>query len=508
MELTLDFISKMYNGRNSYAEIFSDEELKAIHIPSNLERAIRNFIEKNKLVILTGNPGDGKTHIIRYLNDFLAKKNTFIETDINEVSDYNEFLERLAASVYKGHPALIAINEYPLLELLRSMDNKFLYKDEIEEVKNHTIIYNDDCQMDNYQNKVVIIDLNNRNLLHQESIKTVLERLTKNVTLTEYNKWMNRNLLSLQHDEVVKRVVKLVSILGNIGVHAVMRDVIGFVSYILTSGHAPTDESSEEKYYYNLLFEGDNDLFDAIRKLDPSKITHPFIDEKLWNGEFEDGWLLDVPEKHPKDLEDNEEAMSEFKSLKRKFFFEHEQGIELFNLYPKELIDFLSVIRKSKDSMLEVSQRIILSINKYFDQSEEEDQKLYIWISHSYEETSDNVYISNNSIPYQNTKILVPRLPNHLEEIEYTPNHFIFSVTDKSFVSIDYEFFKLLELLRKGYPPQILHDNHKFTLRKFMANLSNETKKFPTNEYMFKNELIPESGKVIIRDNKYLLKSR
>lgn len=58
----LDFIKKLYNGKNCYSDHMNEDELGFLHIPSGVEQLVSDMLDKHKLVFLTGNPGDGKTY--------------------------------------------------------------------------------------------------------------------------------------------------------------------------------------------------------------------------------------------------------------------------------------------------------------------------------------------------------------------------------------------------------------------------------------------------------------
>lgn len=506
----------MYNNRNSYAEIFTSEELKAIHIPSNLEEVIKEQIKKKKFVLLTGNPGDGKTHLIRIQNDFLLKYDTFIELDINEVSDHKIFLNNLENALIDERPAIIAINEYPLYELLKNMNTEFPFKEEINEAKERSIIYGSECN--DYSNqKVALIDLNNRNLLNPFTLKESFTKILSNELNCEICDKGNNcshilNLTALRHPETQDRIIKLISLLGNIGNHAVMRDILGLIAFILTGGRKCAFLTEA---YYDLLFSGQNSLFEDLNFLDPAKLSHPVIDELLWNGLVTEGWYLNQPQASPSNIEDANEAIELFISLKRKYFFEHENGNQLFSLYPKQLLNFLDLLKEANDEEIEVLQKIILSLNRFYNPKEKEDQKIYIWNNHSYESKKyPETIISNRSIPFQNMQILIPKLPLYLQSLDYAPNHFILRVNvtykNQNYVDlkINFELYKMLMLMAEGHPPQILSKNHKFTIERFMYKLSAKTLNNQTNEFIVRSVKNNNVRKIIIKDGKYLLKSR
>lgn len=68
----LEFVEKLYNGRNCYSDHMGSDELSLLHICSNAESLIADFLARNKVVFLTGNPGDGKTFIIKALAENIA----------------------------------------------------------------------------------------------------------------------------------------------------------------------------------------------------------------------------------------------------------------------------------------------------------------------------------------------------------------------------------------------------------------------------------------------------
>lgn len=514
--MNFEFISKMYNNRNSYAEVFTKDELKGIHVPSSLEDTIKEFIKRKKFILLTGNPGDGKTHLIRMQKKFLEKYNTFIELDINEVQNHNKFLDELKKALLAERPIIIAVNEYPLHELLKIMGDDYPFKHEIVKLKQNNIIYGDEC--DDYDNqKVVIIDLNNRNLLDKVTLEKAFLKLIENTSTCSIcgdseECAHNKSLYALSNKIVRNRIINMLSLLGNIGIHAVMRDILGLVSYVLTGGKACTYVDED---YYDLLFSGQNMLFTAIQELDPAKLSHPIIDEQLWNGLVTEGWLMSPPTIIPNNLEDSEESVEKFISIKRKYFFEHKDGELLSELYSKQLLEFLDLIKEANDDEIDVLQKMILSINRYYNPREQENQKLYVWNSHSYESRKyPDTIISNRSIPFQNMQILIPKMPSHLTTLNYTPNHFILRVEtqqhkkEKVDLLVNYDLFKMLMLIADGYPPQILPNNHKFTIERFMYYLSASTNKNQTNEFIIRNIKQNNTRKIIIKDGKYLIKSR
>src|SRR5690606_1353355 len=122
--------------------------------------------------------------------------------------------------------------------------------------------YGSECE-DNSTHKVIIIDLNTRNLLNPLTLKEGFTKiLSNNLQCDTCNNGdfciHSSNLNALRENEIQDRIVQLTSLLGNIGNHAVMRDILGLVAFTLTGGQKCHTLSEP---YYDLLFMGENTLF-------------------------------------------------------------------------------------------------------------------------------------------------------------------------------------------------------------------------------------------------------
>lgn len=67
----LQFVRDFYRGSSAYADYVPAELLSVIHLETKLDDAIVASAMAGKDIVLTGNPGDGKTHIIRLLKQRL-----------------------------------------------------------------------------------------------------------------------------------------------------------------------------------------------------------------------------------------------------------------------------------------------------------------------------------------------------------------------------------------------------------------------------------------------------
>lgn len=159
----IEFVKKLYNGKNCYSDHMNDSELQLLHIASNVESIISDMLSHNRIVFLTGNPGDGKTFIIKTISSAVDESKLYIQTDLNNVKDYSKIVEDIVA-LYRGNKgAIIAVNEYPFMQLCKQIRRASgeIY-DEIQEVKREAIVYGVSQPL---KSRIAVIDLNERNLL-------------------------------------------------------------------------------------------------------------------------------------------------------------------------------------------------------------------------------------------------------------------------------------------------------------------------------------------------------
>jgi Cdc6-like AAA superfamily ATPase len=116
-----DYIQGTYRGANAYADSLSDSILKKIHIETALDKAVSSAIAKNKSIVLTGNPGDGKTHLLRILSTKIKKANSKAVVELDASEKLNEDLVKSWRKAVRSKvPFCIAINEAVLFELAQS----------------------------------------------------------------------------------------------------------------------------------------------------------------------------------------------------------------------------------------------------------------------------------------------------------------------------------------------------------------------------------------------------
>lgn len=505
----LDFVRKLYNGKNCYSDHMTDEELKLIHIKSNVEGIILKLLKSKKIVFLTGNPGDGKTFLIKEQRKEIEDLGTYVETDLNSVANYEDVVKRIIDCYQNETPAIVAANEYQFYQLCKILKrhSEDLYKETMQ-VKQHCLIYD----LPGVQLKrIAIIDLNERSLLDKDRALTseILEKICGLLSVEEItNKQLSKNIKALKNDQIRSQFISLIDLATTTCEHFAVRDILGAISFILT---ACTMDEYEDIPFYDAIFEGNNSLLKTVQQFDPIYLSEPSLDEAIWNGEIKTGWLMDVPSVWPNDPEydsDVQEAVDCFKSIKRKYYFENEKGMELSKLQPDEIKRCTELFTNFESQRKQIKERIIRGINKLFLPSSEDKKQLRIWTTHRYDISIDvAVAISSRYVEASELDLRMPRPNDWLKGMEYVPDHVVLTPkgrTEPELV-LDVDFLRTLDAVENGYPVGLLAPQYEQTAARFLRQLDDEK----LSENNDDGEIIIASRKksyrksVYINDNKY-----
>jgi KaiC/GvpD/RAD55 family RecA-like ATPase len=108
--VSIDFLSGLYNRHSCYADRLTLEQLETILVATPVETTLRQWIKGKKDVVLTGNPGDGKTFLLRRLNEEIAKVKGDQVLDATSEKDYSTIVTRWRKARKAKRPFFLAIN--------------------------------------------------------------------------------------------------------------------------------------------------------------------------------------------------------------------------------------------------------------------------------------------------------------------------------------------------------------------------------------------------------------
>ena len=413
-------------ARGGFAESLTPHQRRQIHIETNLDSFLKNELQNGKQVVLTGNPGDGKTQHILMQQDEFPEDELFYLLDASEYADYKDLLEEWNAEYQADTPGILAINDGPLHEMTTHHRDEYEFLKTVEKQLQNQIVYNEDDLDEIDFDEIVVVNLNNQNVL----TPGVIERAIRNFAgkfATEGHDHSGRchiqyNAEKLQEEDIKENVVDFLTDLGNYDEHTTVRDLLNYLCYILTAGLKECQTNhGEELKYYNLAFEGNGAIFDlARRRLRSPQLVHPFIDSRLWaDAERETNFS---------DRDDIEETVVPiFQQKKRRFLFEDTQmdiGYDSYSLYQNVEYDFLN--HRNGSSREGNKEQLIKLLNGYFRPNNSKRSELQLWMSHNYRSKSSLALISRTSVQKNNFDIRRPSLhPDIRDAIDYTPSHTI-----------------------------------------------------------------------------------
>lgn len=425
-----EFIERLYRSTNSYADRLSGEQLEWVDVDLGLNDHLVELGRAGKQVIVTGNPGDGKTHLIERLRDRLQDEcGALVLTDANVHSD-SELLTAWRTCEREQRPMVLAINEWPLFVLRRHPDAAGFdpLSEALRQVQQAT--YFVDQPAEPLHDRVRVIDLSLRNVLAEPIVLAVIERLTHDRFYEGLptDDPARRNREALRHPRVKQRLVSVLERVAAQGHHATMRQLVGFIAYLITGGRTPVERlaqpGSHRFHYSSLAYDpaAVGPLFDAVRAaFDPATVTHPHHDADLWRGTTDNaGWIepavasvgaLHLP---PPDADRQETYLA----MKRRFYFEHERGEDLLDLAPSDEATFDKLAREGQAGIPTVVRDLLIALNRFFepDYPDSERDHLFLWQSHRFDVRPPETFMALHSLGHQQFTIEPPRYASWVEE--------------------------------------------------------------------------------------------
>lgn len=454
-------LASLKDQRASFAERLTDAELRALHISTKLDESLVERVRAGRRIYLTGNPGDGKTHIIQRYRAELEDAGAFLHLDAS-AEDEATLLQGLGAAIQKGQPAVVAINEGPLRRLLSQIPEPD--RSEIEAQLNAPFVYRNGTVR---KHSALVVNLGLRQVLSSSILESALDLVLGGIDYTGAPDGIRLNHKMLSRPRVRERLQLLLGYVARGGAHVTMHELFGFLSFIITAGKEDTD-SGQVPPYYQLVFDRENPLVRWLGPLDPASIPHPLLDMVLWDGTYENVEWLETPDTPaPVDHADKGQAIDSFNALKRRYFFEARGGNELFSMIPEDQKTFHDLVRESTSARETAKVRLLDSLSHFFGEvsSGLQDNQIRIWSGLRYEVIGPpTAFVSSQAVPAERVHIAVPRLRPEIDGLlEYEPTHIqllVEPVTEGGqpiSLDVDYELWLALMQIKRGMP-QRYHD--------------------------------------------------
>lgn len=524
-------------GSNTVSEGLTDNDFEALHIEMPLEDYLLAQARKGISIVLTGNAGDGKTHLARALQRRLegdadrfefAFDATAIMTNHNGVSP---IIEKWRQALNDGKIMVLAINQFPLYMLRRELKHTLPDVSDAIEQQWRARLNVDTLDVSPNDGLLILIDLSLRNPLSRHFARPMLDKMLTSPAIVQYaasnaDPNFSYNFRRLSHSKVKERMFELFERVVSSGGRATIRELWILYARLLfgTSGGFELP-GAFQAWYSERLFSLDArfPLSEALCSVaDPAMVSHPRIDRQLEvpGGTKAGDWFINGEQ--PNILqsptvgiggsnEDRDSPRKRFAAIKRRFYFEHKEGGEthIFKLDDSSHSHFHTILR-SEENDTEHLYFLVEAINRcYFPHDfEGKKEKLCLWVGHRLDEQPTKSFVASECIPHDRLIIRRPvpiGVPKNV--LEYVPDHLFLSAknTDGTVsrdlsLRVDAGLFKTLWVIRHGLPRHLINPGELNRLDSFIDRLRH-VNPAPLAEFLIYNAEHVASSSVKISTN-------
>jgi hypothetical protein len=169
------FVERLYRSTNSYADRLTPEQLEWTDVDLGLSDHLLDLARAGRQIVVTGNPGDGKTHLIERLRGPLEETGAVVITDANVLSD-EELLASWRTCERDAIPLVLAINEWPLFALRQHAEGRD-FEPLAEALRQVREAIWHLSPPEGARGQVRVVDLSLRNVLTAPIVLAVIDRL-------------------------------------------------------------------------------------------------------------------------------------------------------------------------------------------------------------------------------------------------------------------------------------------------------------------------------------------
>jgi hypothetical protein len=302
-------------GSASNADL-ADKALRTLlHVRTPLDALIPSLLGAGRDVVLTGNPGDGKSHLARHLDDQGQLRGAHFEPDLS-ASALEDVIEAWSAAAAAGRPALICANEGPLLDALPALEAHPTLGPRAAELRAQLgrLVANRPEELAPEPQLAALVDLADRHLGDPATVERLLETVATDDFLpiddADRESSPSRNIELLFDAEPRARLAGYFAVAARAcGEHVTFRQLWGAVSEAVCGGLSSTQRAQDVRRRRSgaavwrtplaLLLDA-KDPGPISRGLvsggDPLRVEDLELDERLWRtgGRGVGEWLVDL----------------------------------------------------------------------------------------------------------------------------------------------------------------------------------------------------------------------
>ena len=495
-------------GPNAVSEGLSEEDYTRLHLTTPLEDFLLEQAKEGRSIILTGNAGDGKTHLARTLKRRLegyADRFVF-EFDatarMTNQDGVKPIIETWRRAINGGKGMVLAINQYPLHELRLQLPDTLPDASNVLESQWRRRLHVDQSETTTNLRELLLVDLSLRNPLSRDFAMRVLNKLLECPAVRKYaasNEDLNFSLnhRCLSHPVVQNRLFSLFARVISAGGRATIRELWILCARLLFSSSTNFGiPGAHQTWYSERLFEQDPrfPLTAALRNVaDPAEVSHPQLDRRLEEpgGTKASDWIIDskLPDTLPSPasiVSSKKQArklyQNRFAALKRRFYFEHSEGGEssVFALEDSAHAEFHRMLQA--DAQSPESQRYLIeAINRCYFPHEFDGMrdKLCLWIGHRLDEQPTKSFVANECMPLGRLTLRRPVPPADIfDNLGFVPDHLLLilkkpngGVSMEHSLRIDPALFSTLWSINYGLPRHLINPGELNRLDTFIDRL-------------------------------------
>ena len=497
------------SGKHVTSDSLAPEELERLHVETPVEDFIRAKIGEGFSIFLTGNAGDGKTHLLKRLAQPLRASGADIVEDASDVmrqgdrgkGDVTPLLDRWRSAVTTEKPFCVAINEYPLYLLIQAAREHLPeHAAELERQIRTRIVYGPISEADEARCKILVVDLSLRNPLRADFALPCLQKILADpqiIAKATKGTSLGYNVERLSHPLIQERLLNLFERLADMGFHATVRELWIVLSRMVLGYRSDLVEREGEgasHWYSESLFQNDKrfGLFEKLAALcDPSNVSHPVYDFLIEEAspELNSGWTFGPP----RPVAAARPERKEFCALKRAFYLEHSKGDRSFCLENEDARKFQRVLRETTDNDIVARRELVASVNRAFCPVpfSGADENLYLWSGHRFQEQTSQVFLANQRLSIDRITLSKPRLPTRVQQAipDYKPDHIAIAFVDnrRFMLKIDANLFITFCKLARGLPRKLMEEGDLFRIEAFVEYLTGLG--FPSDRQVLSSDL-------------------
>jgi hypothetical protein len=482
---SLDYVRNLYRGVSAYADQMDEHTLSDIHIVTALDIAVMDSIRAGKDVVLTGSPGDGKTHLIRMLLPKLASMGGMrpeLELDASCLTE-DELFDKWQQARRKKQPFVLAVNAAVLYAVSEEHSE---FKPAASAKRQLLHAMTEDEISDDEDENVAVFDLSRRDALAPDTVKSSISKITADVFYESCTDCRDRaacpvrkhrDLLRLPlFQERLNDVLTRISLKGD---HVALREVLSFLSILLFGDRdCRTLNKTAETNDFHLLSlmygpRGQGRLFDFVRSaFDPAAVCHPMLDERLLAGRLAaDSWV-DGRFQSTEDL--GSAPVEQIALRKREFFFFNKQGKEYLDISDDETSRFQRfLLQNDKICVKELTGLL----NEFFG-THRNKTELETWAGFRFDHAPRTILFSAGKIAASRFEVARPHLAKSMAiGIQTTADHLLFRLRDHrdAALKIDFDMYRLLLAAERGAPMLYIESDTAKRIWRFIERIQGMT---------------------------------